>query len=79
MKSRSDPKTIARILEATSFGATKAELMVKLPSLTNSQLRRIFAELVDKDYLRPDPSENGRYVTTHKGLLFLKKFNGSEK
>jgi predicted transcriptional regulator len=71
MRSRSDPDTVVRILEATYLGATKAEILAKLPSLTSSQLRKITAELADKDYLRSDPNDNNRYVTTHRGHLFL--------
>ena len=74
MRSRSDPNIVFRILETTRVGATKAEILAKLPSLTSSQLRRISAELVDKDYLRSDPNDNNRYVTTHRGHLFLNKF-----
>jgi predicted transcriptional regulator len=74
MRSRSDPNIVFRILETTRVGATKAEILAKLPSLTSSQLRRISAELIDKDYLRPDPNDNNQYVTTHRGHLFLNKF-----
>ena len=74
MRSRTDPSIVFRILETTRVGGTKAEILAKLPSLTSSQLRRISAELVDKDYLRSDPNDNNRYVTTHRGHLFLNKF-----
>jgi predicted transcriptional regulator len=79
MRSRSDPNIVFRILETTRVGATKAEILAKLPSLTSSQLRRISAELIDKDYLRPDPNDNNRYVTTHRGHLFLNKFRELEE
>jgi predicted transcriptional regulator len=72
MRSRSEPDTVVRILEATCLGATKAEILAKLPSLTSSQLRKITAELADKDYLRPDSNDNNRYITTHRGHLFLR-------
>jgi predicted transcriptional regulator len=39
------------------------------PSLSNSQLRRISAELVDKGFLQF--SEPGIYFTTDKGYEFL--------
>jgi predicted transcriptional regulator len=74
MRSRSDPYIVVRILETTKTGATKVEILAKMPSLSSSQLRRIFAELADKDYLRPDPNDNSRYVTTHRGHIFLDKF-----
>jgi predicted transcriptional regulator len=73
MRSRSDPNILVRVLEATGAGATKAEILAKLPSLSSSQLRRIGAELVDKGYLRPDPNDNNRYVTTHKGYVYLNR------
>jgi uncharacterized protein (DUF433 family) len=40
MRSRTDPSIVFRILETTRVGATKAEILAKLPSLTSSQLRR---------------------------------------
>ena len=69
MRSRSDPTMLVRVLEATVKGATKAEILTKLPSLSSSQLRRISAELADKGYLRLDPNDNNRYVTTHRGYV----------
>jgi predicted transcriptional regulator len=64
---------LVRILEATRKGATKAEILTKLPSLSSSQLRRIGAELADKGYLRLDPNDNDRYVTTHRGYVYLNR------
>ena len=74
MRSRSDPNILVRVLEATREGATKAEILAKLPSLSSSQLRRIGAELADKGYLRPDPNHKNRYVTTHRGYVYLNSF-----
>lgn len=74
MRSRSDPDIVVRVLETTRVGATKAEILAKLPSITSSQLRRISAELTDKGYLRPDPNDNNRYVTTHRGYVYLNSF-----
>ncbi len=73
MRSRSDPDILVKVLEATGIGATKAELLAKLPSLSSSQLRRIGAELSDKGYWRPDPNDNNRYVTTHRGYVYLNR------
>lgn len=73
MRSRSDPTMLVRVLEATGKGATKAEILTKLPSLSSSQLRRISAELADKGYLRLDPNDNNRYVTTHRGYVYLNR------
>jgi predicted transcriptional regulator len=71
MRSKSDPIILVRALEATREGATKAEILAKLPFLSSSQLRRIGAELADKGYLQPDPNDNNRYVTTHRGYVYL--------
>ncbi len=73
MRSRSDPNILVRVLEGTTKGATKAEILSKLPSLSSSQLRRIGAELSDKGYWRPDPNDNNRYVTTHRGYVYLNR------
>lgn len=73
MRSRSDPTMLVRVLEATGKGATKAEILIELPSLSSSQLRRISAELADKGYLRLDPNDNNRYVTTHRGYVYLNR------
>jgi predicted transcriptional regulator len=73
MRSRSDPNILVRVLEATRTGATKAEILAKLPFLSSSQLRRIGAELADKGYLRPAPNDNNRYVTTDRGHVYLNR------
>jgi hypothetical protein len=73
MRSRSDPNILVRVLEATREGATKAEILAKLPSLSSSQLRKIGAELADKGYLRPDPNHKNRYVTSHRGYVYLNR------
>jgi predicted transcriptional regulator len=73
MRSRSDPNILVRVLEATGKGATKAEILAKLPSLSSSQLRRIGAVLSDKGYWRTDLNYNNRYVTTHRGYVYLNR------
>jgi predicted transcriptional regulator len=67
---QSDNRTgvIVQILDICKNGVTKSVIMHKL-SLSNSQLRRISAELVDKGFLQF--SEPGKYITTHKGYEFL--------
>lgn len=67
---QSDNRTgvIVQILDICKDGATKSSIKHKL-SLSNSQLRRISAELVDKGFLQF--SEPGIYITTHKGYKFL--------
>lgn len=64
---------VVRVLETARAGTTKAEILAKLPSLSSSQLRKIGAELTDKGYLRTDPNDNNRYVTTHKGYAYLNR------
>jgi predicted transcriptional regulator len=59
---------IVQILDIYKEGAAKYEIMHKL-SLSNSQLRRISAELVDKGFLQF--SEPGIFITTDKGYEFL--------
>lgn len=71
MRSRSNLRLVFRILKIAEEGATKAEIISNIPSLSYSQLRKIMAELTDKDYLRPDPNDNNRYITSHKGHNFL--------
>ena len=73
MRSRSDPDILVRVLEAAREGATKAEILARLPSLSSSQLRRIGAELADKGYFRLDPNDNNHYVTTHRGYVYLNR------
>jgi predicted transcriptional regulator len=62
---------MAKILEVSKYGATKAKLIHEL-SMTYRQLRRIMAELVDRRYLRFIVSQEV-YITTHRGHIFLDK------
>jgi predicted transcriptional regulator len=81
-RSRSNRKIIVKVLEAAKAGATKAEIISNIPSLSSSQMRKITAELADKGYLQLDPNDdnNGnRYITTHRGHLFLNKFRQLEE
>ena len=76
-RSRSNYKIIIEVLETTKAGATKAEIISMIPSLSHSQLRKITAELADKGYLRLDPNDgndSNRYITTHRGHRFLNTF-----
>ena len=68
MQSDNRTSVIVQILDICKNGVTKSVIMHKL-SLSNSQLGRISAELVDKGFLQF--SEPGKYITTHKGLKFL--------
>jgi predicted transcriptional regulator len=68
MQSDNRTNMIVQILDICKDGATKSEIMHKL-SLSNSQLRRISAELVDKRFLQF--REPRTYITTDKGYEFL--------
>ena len=68
MQSDNRTSVIVQILDICKNGAKKSVIMHKL-SLSNSQLRRISAELVGKGFLQF--SESGIYITTHKGYEFL--------
>ena len=68
MQSDNRTSVIVQILDICKDGATKSAITHKL-SLSNSQLRRISAELVDKGFLHF--SEPGIYITTNKGYEFL--------
>lgn len=59
---------IVHILNICKDGATKSAIMRRL-SLSNSQLRRISAELVDKGFLQF--REPDKYITANKGYEFL--------
>lgn len=59
---------IVHILNICKDGATKSAIMRRL-SLSNSQLRRISAELVDKGFLQF--REPDIYITANKGYEFL--------
>ena len=63
----------ARILILCREGASKEELVNKL-MLSNQQLRRNTAELVDQGLLHLDPDKR-ILVTTEKGLIFLHSQN----
>jgi predicted transcriptional regulator len=69
---RLDDRTsiIVQILGMCKEGAAKSEIKSKL-LLSNSQLRRISAELVDKGLLQFN--EPGIYITTDKGYEFLRQ------
>jgi predicted transcriptional regulator len=70
VKMQPDNRTslIVQILDICKEEAAKSEIMHKL-SLSNSELRRISAELVDKGFLQF--SEPGIFITTDKGYEFL--------
>ena len=59
----------ASILSLAKEGASKKEIAEAL-SMSDQQLRRLTAELVDKDMLRLD-AKKGILLTTDKGHVFL--------
>ena len=59
-----------KILKSCVDGATKRKILKEATSLTHEQLRRITAELVDKELLRY-VDVNRVYITTDKGHQFL--------
>jgi predicted transcriptional regulator len=61
---------IVQLLELSKSGTTKAKMKSTL-SVSHSQLRKILAEVVDRRFLQfVEPHR--LFITTHKGLLFLK-------
>ena len=69
LESRED--TSAQLLELSKSGTTKAKMKSSL-SISNTQLRKILAELVDKRFLQFIELQQ-QYITTHKGLKFLNR------
>jgi predicted transcriptional regulator len=70
-------KIMQEILESSKEGLTKQQ-MLDISGLSYQQLREMTAELADKEFLRYiEPDEI--YITTHKGLKFLKATKGTEK
>jgi predicted transcriptional regulator len=59
----------ASILSLAKEGASKKEIAEAL-SMSDQQLRRLSAELVDKGMLRLD-AKKGIFLTTDKGHVFL--------
>ena len=68
---------IIRLLESSRNGSTKAKMINDL-TISRVQLRKILAELVDRDFLRFITPQQ-LYITTHKGLKFLSKIDMSQK
>jgi predicted transcriptional regulator len=65
------------ILKSCINGATKNQIL-RETSLTHEQLRRITAELVDKDLIRYIDMKRV-YITTDKGYEFLDQHKKFEK
>jgi predicted transcriptional regulator len=66
------------ILKSCINGATKNQILGETSPLTHEQLRRITAELVDKDLIRYIDVK-GVYITTDRGYEFLNQHKKFEK
>ena len=64
-----DDDIYASILSIAKEGASRKQIALAL-SMSNQQLRRLTAELVDKGMLRVDLKKH-EFVTTDKGYVFL--------
>ena len=63
------------ILKSCVDGGTKRKILKKVAPLTHEQLRRMTAELVDKELLTY-VDVNRVYITTDKGHQFLNQNRG---
>jgi predicted transcriptional regulator len=64
-------KIIAEILKTCTDGCTKQKVIEKT-HLSHDQLRRIMAEIVDRELLHYIEARR-MYITTDRGYIFLKK------
>jgi predicted transcriptional regulator len=68
-------KIIAEILKICTDGCTEQKIMEQA-HLSHDQLRRIMAEIVDKELLHYIEAHRV-YITTDEGYIFLKKSRSS--
>jgi len=66
------------ILKSCVNGASKNQILAQTSPLTHEQLRRITAELVDKELIRYIDVKR-LYITTDKGHQFLNQHKKVEK
>jgi predicted transcriptional regulator len=71
-----DERILLDILKASKIGIAKLELIDRLPSISHAQLRRCFAELVDKELLHYDELQH-IYMTTDRGIIFIRNMEKS--
>jgi predicted transcriptional regulator len=71
-----DEKIVLDILKASRSGIAKRELTDRLPSISHAQLRRCFAELVDKELLHYDELQH-IYMTTDRGIILIRNMEKS--
>jgi len=66
-------KIISEILKTCTDGCTE-QIIIEQTHLSHDQLRRIMAEIVDRDLLHYVEARR-IYITTDQGYIFLKKNN----
>ena len=66
------------ILKSCVNGATMNQILKEMSPLTHEQLRRITAELVDREFIRYVDMKRV-YITTDKGHHFLNQHRNLEK
>jgi predicted transcriptional regulator len=71
-----DEKIVLDILKASRSGIAERELTDRLPSISHAQLRRCFAELVDKELLHYDELQH-IYMTTDRGIILIRNMEKS--
>ncbi|MGC2598614.1 MAG: hypothetical protein WA395_10845 [Nitrososphaeraceae archaeon] len=69
-------KILLDILKASKKGIAKGEIINRLPSISHAQLRRCFAELIDKELLHYDELQH-IYMTTDRGIILIRNMEKS--
>lgn len=71
-KKRNKEEILASILDTSKFGATKTKIMY-VSFLSFSQLQKYLNYAMEGRLLDLDPAA-GKYLTTNRGLEYLKRF-----
>ena len=66
-----DEKVVLDILKTSKNGIAKGEIINRLYYISYAQLRRCFAELMDKELLHYDELQH-TYMTTDRGIIFIR-------
>ena len=69
-------KILLDILKASMSGIAKWEIINRLTYISHAQLRRCFAELIDKELLHYDELQH-IYMTTDKGIILIRNMEKS--
>jgi predicted HTH transcriptional regulator len=72
-----DDELVEKVLEFAKEGVTKKDIMERF-SLSRPRVRRLTAELVNKDLLREHVSIN-LFLTTARGNIYLTKMRSKRK